>query len=372
MATPETSGVLTQAVLATWRAVRLARLAESVLLGATALGIGLAAAVVSGPRGRSIASWTDVWGVAAIGALACALAWWCEHRSRPAAVAARIDRRLRLGGALVTGFEIEGRLARDGRAPSGVGRLLIERTARRAARRDCLRVALPRSGPFLAPPLIAAGLLAAALDFRRETPATVALSTLHAGLAGEASALGTTAAAELRAGELTPGEVRAALDLAARAGRLERRAAEAAGEAGEERAARESGDEASALRDELEQLLTRIPPGSETARVAERAAAWADLAARGARDGGDPTGDFDGTPKPEVAVEPGDGTMSGSTRPAASVAGASDGSTDPSGPSAAREAERGVAADRWWPERYDGVVERWVEARRARLRHEHR
>jgi hypothetical protein len=28
-------------------------------------------------------------------------------------------------------------------------------------------------------------------------------------------------------------------------------------------------------------------------------------------------------------------------------------------------AEGGVGASRWWPERYDGVVERWIEARRT-------
>jgi len=43
------------------------------------------------------------------------------------------------------------------------------------------------------------------------------------------------------------------------------------------------------------------------------------------------------------------------TQPSMPVPNAGDGS----------DAEGGVGASRWWPARYDGVVERWIEARRA-------
>jgi len=366
-------------VRATWRAVSLARLAESVLLGAAALLIGLAAAVLSGERGEPVRDWTDAWAAALLCALACGLSWWIEHRPRSADVAARIDKKLQLAGALVTAFELEAGESDGSRVMTGtgVGRLLCERVARRVTRRDGLRVALPRSGPFLALPLIAAGLLAGALDLWREEPLPASHDPLLAGLAGlagEAAELGAGATKDLGAGDLTAEEVRAALDLAARAGRL-KLAAGSAGEAERE----ELALEAERLRGDLQELLTRIPPDSATARAAERASSWAevagassgepDLGPPGVPDGGEP-GESGGSGEREVAAGPVDGTMSGSPVEVGSPHGGSDGAIAPAAGAAGQEG--GVVAGRWWPARYDGVVERWVEARRARLRTEPR
>jgi hypothetical protein len=370
-------------VRATWRAVRLARLAESVLLGATALSIGLTAAVLSGERGAPVRSWGDAWLAAFVCAVCCALSWWVEHRPRPADVAARIDTKLRLSGALVTAFELEA-VRVPGAASSGIGRLLLERVTRRVTRKDGLRVALPRSGKFLALPLIAAGLLAGALDMRREEPPPVPLDRLLAGLAGEAAALGAGTSTDFAAGDLTAEEVRAALDLAARAGRLELSAGAGPLDPQERE---ELAREAELLQGELQELSTRLPPDSETARAAERAASWAEVAGTGGRDpdrapAAAPDvapdeaphetgqGESDGSGGLEVAAGPADGTMLGSPAELGDPFDGSGGAASPA-PESARE-ERGVVAGRWWPARYDSVVERWVEVRRARLRSESR
>ena len=71
--------------------------------------------------------------------------------------------------------------------------------------------------------------------------------------------------------------------------------------------------------------------------------------------------------KPEVPGGTSQGTMAGSPLSTQTAESPPVGSDD-SAPVASAAEERGVASPRWWPERYDAVVARWVEARRRRVR----
>ena len=120
----------------------------------------------------------DVWCVALLGAFACGVSWWLEHRTVEPEVARKLDRRLRHQGALVTAYELE---RRGDDAP--ITRLLIARVLHRLRRAEALRAMLPPLGVPVAAPFLGAALVAVALDSNRPEPPAPQIGTVGTGMA---------------------------------------------------------------------------------------------------------------------------------------------------------------------------------------------
>src|SRR5262249_34333589 len=126
------------------RAVRLCLRAE-LLLECTLLF--LAGALLASSAALLSGAPVDARGVVLLCGALCAGAWWLEHPLAPAAVARTLDRRLALGGALATAFELEER-----RAPlEGLGALLCARVLAALGAPAALRAALPGPGALALP-----------------------------------------------------------------------------------------------------------------------------------------------------------------------------------------------------------------------------
>lgn len=257
------------------------------------------------------------------------LSWWMERSGDAASVARSIDRRSGLEGALTTAFESESIADR-----SSVAAALARRIAPVVSLRRFFQRESRSSAAVLAAPFLAIALLAAVTEGTRSSPdpssATASsASDRSADLRGRIRELASVPS--LRAEDIEV--VRA---LAERADRIDSRAADSAG--------RESAATSlAALESELADLERRI----EAARDPASDAGVASSGGNGTM--GSPTAPVD---------RPTDGSMRDT--PASSPTpqlGASD--------APGSGAEGGVGASRWWPERYDGVVERWIEARRA-------
>jgi hypothetical protein len=259
--------------------------------------------------------------------LLAALGWWLERTEDLAWVARTLDRRSGLGGALATAFEVE----RDG-SRSSVGALLVRRVAPRVSVRRFLEGEARASLVVLAAPLFAAALLGAALEFGEDVEGPASASAIRSSTAMRAGELRAVAGRLAEASDLSPADAAALQVIADRAARL------AVGGEG-------PPDSIERLQRELDELVRRL---------------------------GDPQKSAPGT---GVALGGGDGTMGGPDPRTVSPKDASMPDTTPLSPPADPstpfgEASRsvgiepGVGAPRWWPRRYDAVVQRWLEARR--------
>lgn len=340
------------------RGLAAVRVLESALLGIATALLGASAALSSGARGGDRGAWI----AAALCGVLVALTWALGHRRTAEQVARELDRRLGARGALFTAWEWE--VGRAGR----LGAALSERVASRHAARELLQRVLPPVAPVLALPFLAAGLLFLTLESRRVEPREADLAELTGslerelrGLSGAQSGAGPEGAAELSS------EERAELAAVARA--AERVARELSAET-------PRPEEGSADLAELDQRLARLRerarPGSELDEVLRRAQETLETTRRaleppaapgdpGGGSGGQSAGEAGresgGASDSEVASPAGDGTMSGFQLPPSL--------REDGAPAGGVRAPVGVAGGSTWPEAYDGIVTRWVEARRA-------
>lgn len=257
-----------------------------------------------------------------------ALSWWMERSGDAASVARSIDRRSGLEGALTTAFEAD---SIGDRTP--IAAALSQRIAPVVSLRRFFRHEARSSAAVLAAPFLAIALLAAVTEGKRSSPDHSAAASSGSTVSDRASDLHGRVRELASVPGLSAQDIEA---LRALAERIDSRAVAPAG--------RKIADESLApLEGELEDLARRIE------------------AARGpASDAGVASSEGNGTmgnPAPPVD-RPTDGSMRDTTAPnptprpdASDVSGSG--------------AEGGVGSSRWWPERYDGVVERWIEARRA-------
>lgn len=350
-----------------WRALVVRRIFEATAVAAAALIACVAAAVRSGADPLHAEAWVAA-GV--VGWLAWG-SWWLEHRPREAAVARRLDR----DGALVTAFECEIR-----GSPTRVQELLSRRVAHDLAARGPPRVARAPALAILAAPLAAGALLALALEGGESISARAIRARTRA-LAEHANAL--VAAVEDDQEALSTEDSEAVRELARSAAALastnaavpaladlESRAwALAAGLSKERVRVRRALEEAAARAGDLADLLARngapgiglaaSPSGLASGeRASPREAVPDPAASRGSAIAGPGQGaPAGGESRTGMAAGPADVTMP-RLDPDQRGAPAPD-------PAAAPASEQGLSAVRWWPRRFDTIVERWVERQRT-------
>jgi hypothetical protein len=353
-----------------WRAQVLRRAIESFLIGVAAVLVCLAASVASGAREFFTAIWVAS---GAVGWLA-ASSWWLEHAPTEASVARRLDG----DGALITAYEFEVSGSRS-RLQSLLSRRVVAELAHSGR-----RIARTPSALMFAILLAAGALFALTLesgptsssrlvDARRSTLAERARAlvaaadhdadALSADTAGDVRELVSTAAtlATTRTSE------RQLADFAARADRA------ALDQAGHPRVQEALDAAASAARDLSSALAGNFAsrslagPDEQAAAASDPSNATSDRASGRVSDGA----------RDRVARQP---SATASEEPNAVRVGDSgtdmrDGSADvtmlrphlgPASDAAANvAAERGLSGVRWWPRRFDAIVERWVEHQRA-------
>lgn len=340
-------------VAAAGRAARihaLLRGLECASVGALGAAVVFAAGVGSGARvGTPLVVVSS-----AVCALAVATAW----RARPPRlgdVDRRADRSARLEGALTT---LLGRARSSRAASSELDEVLARRVADALRRGDLARAAFPRTPLAVAALLLAVALVVQAADRRPVATRGAETASLRA------------AAESLRAdGDAAAADV---LELAAR--RIESADRTAA-------SAREPEDAPSDAAADIERAVRALPAGSpERAELERMSAALAASRARSAapesRAGSVPTADrtpAGTTVDPDPAAAPG---IQGAATGGATLANGhgdgrmlgppAGGESDPqsgvpaSGASATGGTAGGVLSARWWPSRYDAVVERYL------------
>jgi hypothetical protein len=293
--------------------------AESLVLGASAALVTLAAAVAGG----TAAGERQAAAAAAVTALLTACSWAIERLPRADSVARRMDGQFRLSGGVLTALETEANPS-----SSALAVVLSARIAPSLSRAAFARHAARSSAMLLVAPFVALTFWNLATDAQESArvdgrgapgaPGGAVRSDDAADLASEATRLA-----------VTPGLPAELVDrlraLAARADELRAPSAQSA----EERGARELD-----LASQLEELRRAAAAGAAVTPGASDGT----MAGPGARTVRDPD-----------AAMP---SVNPSRQPAAP------------GNDAASEGERGVVGSRWWPQRYDAVVERWIEARR--------
>jgi len=249
-----------------------------------------------------------------------ALSWWMERAGDLASVARSIDRRSGLGGALTTAFETD-----SAGEHSVIAAALAREVAPVVSPVRFFGQEARSSAAVLAAPFLAIALLAAISQGIGSSSPRDRWLDLREQARGLASLPGL------------PAEDLAALrSIAERTDRLHLHSITPAH--------RWSVAESLAvLERELEDVSRRI----ETFRGPPSGAGVASSGENGTM----------GNPAPAVD-RPTDGSMRDTP---ASSPKPQPGVPDSSGSGA----EGGVGASRWWPERYDGVVARWIEARRA-------
>jgi hypothetical protein len=303
------SGLRTQLVLTA---------AESLVLGASAALVTLAAAVAGG----SAAGERQAAAAAAITALLTACSWAIERLPRADSVARRMDGQFRLSGGVLTALETEANPS-----SSALAVVLSARVAPRLSRAAFARHAARSSAMLLVAPFVALTFWNLATDAQESArvdgrgapnaPGGTVRSDVSADLASEAT--------RLAAAPGLPAELVDRLHaLAARAEELRAPSAQSA----EERRAHELD-----LASQLEELRRSAAGATVTPGASD--GTMAGPGARTVRD-------------PDAAMP----SVNPSRQPAAP------------GSDSASEGERGVVGSRWWPQRYDAVVERWIEARR--------
>lgn len=356
-----------------WRGVALARGIESVLVAATAFGGCLAAALHGGADVAGPHPWIAASGVA----LLAGGSWWIEHRPSVPSVARRLDRIAGHHGALVAALESE--LRGD---PTDVEALLSQRVSAALADRSRPRLERMPSMVSWAAPFAALAVLMFVVE-SRTTQIARAVRTRTQALSASVAAL--DAAVEQHGATLPPSiaaDARAIGRTVADMGRGDRAAwSEVASRA--ERAA-----DALPVADAVQRALADVARRAHELVEARFAAATMDSSAVPSRSSSDATAARDtaelarsssrpsqrSTPtgqvsrvdagaslrdesSPGVAVGAADGTMPG-------LESAGPPSTDRDSPLSA-VGERGLPALRWWPRRFDPIVERWIEGQRV-------
>ncbi len=347
------------------RAGRLHALVRGLECAAAGM-LGGAVVFAAGVASGAIVATSLVVVSAMVAAITASLAWR-ERTPVLADVTRRADTTARLEGALPAVLDrarAEERATTDQTAPrtaSDIASLLALRVRAAVSPRDLARAALPRSPLALAAPLLAMALVVVALD--RRPQASAATSGTAAGLRGAAER-------SRAAGERATAD---ALEIAARrVESVERSEADGGTEAdpaARQRAARE-----------LESLARTLPADDAARRALEQAARTLDPAradrsqgpvpeglasseAAGpgappaAGTGASPSGAGSSASSPGLANASGDGRMLGPPAGGESdpqSGGPASGTVATGGPG------RGVPSARWWPSRYDAVVERYL------------
>lgn len=339
------------------------------LVECAAVGVLVAAVVfTAGIASGASASTQLILLATAIAAGVASLAW-SEIPASRARVVRRADRRAGLDGALTSVLQP----ARE----TDVSSLLAARVGRRLGRADFLRAALPRTPVALLAPLLAVALIAFALD---RAP-SARRASVDPTLSGSAATL-RDEAAQIRAG----GDERGAdaLEIAARRiGAIAERGASKDADGADPTARRDARAElrrsaqapelAATVRAALEAAADALAPDHLTPNRADatpqpevRPAAVVDVAGppgTGREPSGGPQAPGGTRPSGEtsggdaLANASGDGRMLGPPAGGESEPWASDA---PTRPFAGGGAGRGVVSARWWPSRYDAVVERYL------------
>ncbi|MCY2960416.1 MAG: hypothetical protein NTY35_09655 [Planctomycetota bacterium] len=285
---------------------------------------------------------------------------WRERPPHAADVARRADRAAGLAGALPAVLD-QARHARAGTpSASGLAALLAEQVRAAVRPADLFRAALPRSPLALAAPLLGAALVVVALEHQPvEVGSASGTAASLRGAAEHSRASGARATAD-------------ALEIAARRVESIERSAERGGALSDplersrtvldlERLAQSLAvdDPARAILDRAARAITRETP---------RAVPEAPSRGQGPVDGGrDPGPGAEGSSASAgtgaasggagLANGSGDGRMFGPPAGGESdpqPGGPASGTVGPGGPG------RGVLSARWWPSRYDAVVERYL------------
>lgn len=331
---------------------------ESASLGLGAALIAVAAVLLS-TTSRDFAP-KDLVTLAACGALsglAMAGTWWVERAKKTdLELATQIDGRLECQGALSTAFE-----ACVGGDQSAGARWLERRVLCALDDRSLPRALTGLGWIWLAPPTLALALLAMVLEVPPRSGAVGDPNTFAALAGSEAMARAHAAFARAReqrsAATVDPklrAQVLALLDAAAaeldqaRAGTgMDRPGKDIAGELGRELAE---------LRSELAQSPRPVPAGDSGAE----SPLGGDLAPSVNESGAGSRADGD---KSLLTNGSRDRTIVGSNRSTATADGARQATGEPQ---AGSIGEAGTIAGRWWPERYDPVVQGWRRALAAR------
>jgi hypothetical protein len=296
------------------RSLRAVHALESVLCGAAAALLVLAAGVHSGAALRDV----NASGVASLTGLTAAASWYAERKHGAARVARELDAALGQQGALATAYE-------HARSNEPIARALEARVMASVGQARARRALLPSPWLVAPAPFLAGALLALALEGRALELRPTELARLHVQIASaldearaEAVALGSAQASAL-------------VELAQRAQALNESAAPAPAEL-----ARIEAELSAALARErqpaaLERALAKARNAAQAALEREREAASARASAA-------------------AALE-------------SSASATSAGSTSATAPLAPSASSSSVDA-RWWPASYDGIVAAWVEAQR--------
>lgn len=328
-------------------AVRRARagwIGESLALGlAAAIAVDVAALASGAP-------WSDPASLAAsaLGGVACAATWWVERRRDRLEVARSLDRRLAQDGALTTALELGEREGSDSFARVLAQRALAMLPARAVAR------AVPSPSPaFVAAPLIAAAVLAFALERAPSTSSEVRR------LAGRAADSLSAAAEANRDDSALAEDLR---DVAAQLRKVAERGQAVSPEL--ERRARELDH---ALADRLQ---SDPPAGAAREQLATARDATSALLAQAAGAGGVEgiagiTAENGSSQSPDSSALARDAAARTMSGPPQRTESSRDviATTEPS--SSAPHAEPGTTAGRWWPPQYDAIVARFAAAREA-------
>ncbi len=331
---------------------------ESASLGLAAALIAAAAALLS-TTSRDFAS-RDLFALSACSALsglAMAATWWVERAKKTdLELATQLDARLECQGALSTAFES------CVRGERGAAARWLERRVLHALDDRSLSRALPGPGwIWLAPPAIALALVAMVLEAPARSVAVADPTALAASAGSQAMARARSALArarEQRSAATNDPQLGAQVvaELAAAAAQLEQARAEAGSDRSGRELARELGRELADLRSKLAQSPKPVPardPGLESPSGGA-------LAAPGTEPGAGTGADGD---KSLLTNGSRDRTMVGSNRSTATADGARQATEEPQADS---KGEAGTIAGRWWPERYDPVVQGWRRALAAR------
>ena len=260
------------------------------------------------------------------------VSWWLERNDDTRAVARSIDRRSGWKGALTTAFESESTGLR-----TPVAAALAQGLAPLVSTRRYLAGEARASAAVLAAPFLALACLGAIREglVPREDPGAAAQrsGTNASAVLDRAAALRARARALASAPGVASGDAAALDALAQRAAAIS-----AAPDAPRDPRTTIAG---------LEAEFARLAREIEASRAPGSAAGVASATGDGTMGGRD------------VRSQPQDVDSMRTTHPPAPVQ--TQGAPAANGPAV----EGGVGAPRWWPEHYDGVVQRWIEARRA-------
>ena len=329
------------------RGLASVRLLESVAVALAAATGAAAAAVFSGAS----LSQGGPWWAAALCALLTGATWGIELHLGGRALAARIDRALGQGGALLTAWEVEGG-ARVGR----IGGLLARSVAEKVPARRMLRAVLPVSAPLFALPFAGATLLFLALEDVRSRPIDDDLQLLSARVGDQLAdfSQANRGAPPEGAEDLSQQELSELAGLARAAGGLAAREPE-------------GGEELEELRERIEALEERLPPESEIRSRLEKAEDTLDSALM-ALERARPEEDREGEEGSGAARETGGEVDAFGSRPgsglASDVVDVTMVNLESHTSAEARTSERGVLSGPAWSEAYDAIVARWIASRR--------